>query len=400
MIIKSFTGESAAAALKKVRSEMGGDAVILKTRRLADSADGNVIEVTACLDKASVGQSSRVLAEGTTNTSESTVLPKTPSEDTSSVSAQAQLVNEVNARLDRMEKRLADVAGASQKAMTAQMAAMLKELAAKSVSGRPDSDLDEALWRLERSLMDADVPETFTTLLLTSVQQEDLNGSTPAENARRLLVDLLADMMVPSMELQAGDSVMVVGPSGAGKTSLIGKLAAHLITVGKKKVRLLSLDSTKVGAHDEVASWAEALGIPTETPLLDEQVSITPDETVITLIDTPGLPADEDQLRSYIQLLESIEASHRLAVFPALMRTSDMESMATRLRVLNPTHVALTMLDMTSRHGSIIAGCESLGCKLVYTTDGPGGLGKLGTPNPARTAALLIPTLEDEHEQA
>ncbi len=55
MIVKSFIADTVAGALKQARNELGGDAVILKTRKLDGvhpSAGGGRVEVTACVDKA------------------------------------------------------------------------------------------------------------------------------------------------------------------------------------------------------------------------------------------------------------------------------------------------------------------------------------------------------------
>ena len=64
MIIKSFTADSVAAALKEVRAELGGEAVVLKTRQLVNPGDSNRIEITACLDKPTAAQASVALPDG------------------------------------------------------------------------------------------------------------------------------------------------------------------------------------------------------------------------------------------------------------------------------------------------------------------------------------------------
>ena len=63
MIIKSFVAESASAALKMVREEMGGDAIVLKTRQVFDRTNRPRVELTACIEKASVAQASTILRD-------------------------------------------------------------------------------------------------------------------------------------------------------------------------------------------------------------------------------------------------------------------------------------------------------------------------------------------------
>jgi len=64
MIIKTFTAESSAAALKRVKAEMGGEAIVLKTRQVSDESSQTMFEVTACLEKPTVDQSSKSLSSG------------------------------------------------------------------------------------------------------------------------------------------------------------------------------------------------------------------------------------------------------------------------------------------------------------------------------------------------
>ena len=161
-------------------------------------------------------------------------------------------------------------------------------------------------------------------------------------------------------------------------------------------MRLVYLYYVKVSTHDEIASYAAILGVElTEPTGTNEKLSAYKD--CITLIDTHGLPTDAAKLAAFTERVGKTNATHRIAVISALMRSADVADIADAMRPLEPTHVAVTMLDCTHRHGSIVAACDSLNVKLVWLAQSPAGVGTLHVPDPARLAATLIPE-EVSHE--
>lgn len=401
MIIKSFTAESAASALKEVRSQMGGEAVVLKTRKVVDESGRAAIEVTACLDRSSVAQSSRILSSRSnrvadairaSESSEQAVVPAAEPKQTPAPVEASPAEPQVDKRLAELEAKLAQLIESSSKTTVTQVTAMLDGF----TKAAQQQGASEELVRLQMLLADGDVPETFSAAFLATLMPDPDSDETLTESARRALTNSLADIMEPSVTLDPGDTLIVFGPSGAGKTSMIGKLAAHLVGVEKKKVRLVSLDDVKIGAHDEIVSYAALLGVElTEPTGSNEKLSRYADS--VTLIDTPGLPGDDKSFAQFAERVSKVGASHRVAVFSSLTRSSDVADIAERIRVMQPTHVAMSMLDVTSRHGALIAACEATGAKLAWLAKSPAGVGTVHAPDPARLATTLIPA-EVSHE--
>src|SRR5690606_31759504 len=119
------------------------------------------------------------------------------------------------------------------------------------------------------------------------------------------------------------------------------------------------------------------------------------DPTCVTLIDSPALPSTVEAFADFARRLEHLKPSHRLAVFSALTRTSDVTKQARQMRVLAPTHFAFSMTDLTACHGAVIAAAETLAVKLALVTSSPGGLGRANAPDPLRLAEQLL-SLETE----
>jgi flagellar biosynthesis GTPase FlhF len=79
-----------------------------------------------------------------------------------------------------------------------------------------------------------------------------------------------------------------------------------------------------------------------------------------------------------------------LAVLSTLHRSSDMEKFAAWLGPLRPTHLAVTMLDITNCWGTVIAACRATRLPLAFLTDSPSGMGEAKTPSARQMAASIL----------
>ena len=360
MVIRSYTAESVASALKQVRREMGGGAVVLKTRVIDDARGGRQYEITACLDKPTVEQAASVLtAEAETPTAtvevaKATAAPKPTKAAQREVppapAVETPQPSEVERRLSAIEERLDLLIQAAQIDRTD----LPKELTPSA--------------RAAEAMQSADVPESFITEFFGKLR-EDL-PSRPIDDTmiRRRLIDHLGSIIDTKLELKPGDRVLVAGPAGAGKTSIIGRLAAELICRKHIPVRLLSLDTHKVGAMEEVAGYADLLGVQEFSSDMSASALTDADKNRVLLIDTNAMPRDQKHLAELKEKITPLMPTYRLAVFSALMRTSDVDTYAHEMAWLEPTHLVFTMTDLTRRLGSLLSATSTTGLKIALLT--------------------------------
>ncbi|PWB68692.1 hypothetical protein C3F09_11115, partial [candidate division GN15 bacterium] len=147
MIIKTFTAESMAAALKLVRSELGKESVVLKSREIPASPDGARVEITACTEKPlpTPAAPAKVVATPT----RTAVKPFTPAPVTNRLQATA-----VVPAADPLAQRLE------------QIEAKLSRLASATESRSTDSRLES----IRAALRDVDIPEEIIDELLAPVE--------------------------------------------------------------------------------------------------------------------------------------------------------------------------------------------------------------------------------------
>ncbi len=350
MIIKSFRAETSAAALKAVRSEMGGDAIVLKTSELTQDRNGYKIEITACLEKPTVGQSNRIFPDAPPAAAVIEPAPVIKNDDV--------IIN----RLSNLEGQISNL------------------LDKDNFGAKSESDTSLIYSDVINKLKDSDIPQNIIDEIIEHLIINAVEQNKAPDVVRVKLVEMLSNLMLPSIEFTEGSKIVFVGPAGSGKSSAMGKLAVQLIINEKKKVHLASLDDMKMGAHDEIHGYADLLDV--EVADLNSDIDKTISDNSIILIDSPAMPSDEINLNKLTQKIEALNADFCFAVFSSLTRSSDIAQMMKQVKKFNPTHLIITMQDLTDRLGSIMAAANSSDLKVIYVSDAPGGIGSINAPDP------------------
>jgi len=175
-------------------------------------------------------------------------------------------------------------------------------------------------------------------------------------------------------------TLVVVGPSGVGKTTTIAKLAAKYGLGSKeatqKNVRIVTIDSYRIGAREQIESYSEIMQIPVSYVETAEELRKVMDlyaKTVdLILIDTIGKsPKDAVNLAKMKKVLDG--AGHESETHLALSASTKAHDISEILRQFEPfrySTVILTKLDETSYAGNVISVLGQQGKSLSYITTG------------------------------
>jgi len=187
-------------------------------------------------------------------------------------------------------------------------------------------------------------------------------------------------------------TLVLVGPSGGGKTTLAAKLATHYSLKGVR-VALVSTDVDRIGGSDLFRNYADVLGAPF-APLRGAEDMAKVQEQIasaqLVLVDTAGIsPRPSSATRQAKQLWNGFADATRVMVLPANLDEADGESLLAQARGLGVTHLALSKLDESNRCGKVINWAIPSRLQLCYCSFGNEIPGQMGWLTPKSIAALL-----------
>jgi len=209
--------------------------------------------------------------------------------------------------------------------------------------------------------------------------QQLLEGVT-APNANRLwheaLKQLLGKLPVAGGDMvSAGGVFAFVGPTGAGKTTTIGKLAARAVLQhGADNVVLVTTDTYRVAGHEQLRIFGRILGVKVvvvddiaRLPKVVEQHA----RHHLVLIDTAGLSARDERLQTQLSVLSSMGARIKtFLVMPCSLQAQTQNKAFELYGAASPCGVVLTKLDESATLGEVLSLVLRKHLPVCYVADG------------------------------
>ncbi|EZQ14072.1 flagellar biosynthesis regulator FlhF [Halopseudomonas bauzanensis] len=398
MRVKRFFAADMRSAMKLVRDEMGADASIIANRRVAGG-----VELTAALDyeaprltpptpgldlelkktQERIISARASLEEGERPADGPSVNRQLFGDSMRQAAEQGSSV--AQGLLERLHsERAAPAAEAAPKPAPAgnnDLDAMRSEIA--GLRDMLESQLGGLAWgqvnqhqprqaSLWRKLIHLGLPADLCKGLLTKVAEV-----TDVRQAWRLLLAHLAQGLPVMREelIEQGGVIALVGPTGAGKTTTLGKLAArYVLKHGSQNVALVTMDTYRIGAHEQLRTLGRILNVPVR--VVDEQNSLSEvleefGNKRLVLVDTAGLQAQDPQLRG--QLSELAAQGARISTLLVLAATSQYRVLKAawhNYRCCNPVGCILTKVDEAATLGEALGLAMEQRLPVAYVADG------------------------------
>lgn len=398
MRVKRFFAADMRSAMKLVRDEMGADASIIANRRVAGG-----VELTAALDyeaprltpptpgldlelkktQERIISARASLEEGERPADGPSVNRQLFGDSMRQAAEQGSSV--AQGLLERLHsERAAPAAEAAPKPAPAgnnDIDAMRSEIA--GLRDMLESQLGGLAWgqvnqhqprqaSLWRKLIHLGLPADLCKGLLTKVVEV-----TDVRQAWRLLLAHLAQGLPVMREelIEQGGVIALVGPTGAGKTTTLGKLAArYVLKHGSQNVALVTMDTYRIGAHEQLRTLGRILNVPVR--VVDEQNSLSEvleefGSKRLVLVDTAGLQAQDPQLRG--QLSELAAQGARISTLLVLAATSQYRVLKAawhNYRCCNPVGCILTKVDEAATLGEALGLAMEQRLPVAYVADG------------------------------
>ena len=186
--------------------------------------------------------------------------------------------------------------------------------------------------------------------------------------------------------------VLLSGPGGAGKTTMIANLATHFSLKGIE-VALISTDTERMAGLEPLTAYAEVLGMPMHALRHADEASEILKKTEsarLLLIDSEG--CSQTSQRAYLrqsQLWQMLSPNRHMLLLPANMDEADGLALLNAAVNWNVTDLLTSKLDETSRIGKVVNWAAATHLPLSYCSFGPAVPDQLGWLNPTTLASLL-----------
>ncbi len=395
MKVKTFHALTMQDAMRAIKEELGPDAIILSAKEVRDGGrvlrafNRPVLEVMAASDQ----DMQRFSQDGEKMQPASPVNPS-DAESESALSAQTfqqtlkgmlkpnceKATRTVGKRSASLKPSIAHVTPTRRRhvrIVVNELGRLLEDLS-RTDSRMIGSQPPPMLVLLRRSLIEQGMnSSTVDVLLNEACKAEQAADPFDDESLRRALQHEIAKRVGTSGPLPKGKGYpsigLLIGPSGAGKTSTIAKLASHYRLEQRKSVALITFDTCRETAVEQLRRYAKVVGVPFACALSARQVHEglrRHTQVDVVLIDMPGIgPADLALAKELRRLLPK-EAVTTHLVLSASTREQELCRITRRLSDLPQPRLLFTKLDETESFGTIFEVAHQTGVPLSYWSIG------------------------------
>ncbi len=385
MLIRSYTGRSMQEALEKVRQQLGEQALIIETRSIKEPGllgKKTGYEVIAAIDSAEqrdppaprTSHQLQALRERPAHIQgewrpihnpkldsyvatmdkhleESTQQNTIPSAAPSALSNQAAALSAAAEQAKALNHNDHDL-------ISHELCSIRRQLARLATGHEiPTAHLGE---ELSQHLKELELPDEIIGELDDVIEQA--GDRLPAEKREDFIKRFLNKTLDCSHQLQWEDckNIIIVGPTGVGKTTTLAKIAGDMVLNHKRRIALVTIDTYRVGAAEQLQAYADLLDVPFEvaqTPAQLQRILERFEDYDHVLIDTAGRsPADSTKVQ---ELKAFCRAAKNCAVMLAISATSGRTEFAAvieRFSILPIELCVLTKMDELESPGRLF-GC-------------------------------------------
>lgn len=358
MKIKTFIAPSMQEGMVLIRKEMGANAVIIDTKKRRQKGfmgffQPRLLEITAAVDGEAVQAAPEV-------------------QEIPEMAAAYQLLDEELNQIKSMVRKLA-------------------ENQARGTAAQKENGISE-YW-LNR-LVDNDVDRDYAVEILNAIQAASKGKKLKDDFLHTVILNAIKNSLKTCRIPPDTKYVSFVGPTGVGKTTTLAKLAADFHFKKGKKVAMITVDTYRIGAVDQLRTYAEITGIPLEVvysvkemPQALESFS----DCDLVFIDTAGRSAKNSlQIAEMAQYINSLENNTVFLVISATTKLRDLHRIAQAYRRSNYNGLIVTKIDETETYGTILNLSRLTKLPIAYITVGQNVPDDIEPADAGRLAQLVL----------
>ena len=404
MIIKKFTGKTEEEAVKAAQIELGAQAVIMNVKKtkkkgIAGLFSKPFVEVTAAIEEekpeiAANAASKPPIAPKPPQTEKKEAAPDPKSDavkqkiskykDVLTDEEYEKLHPELNKPTEEPPRRRStDKLDNLQELIEQQLKTVMDQDAQKNVSdskNKGNKEIMSFIKLIYTTLINNEVDEKYANDLVEEIEKLSKPGVTIDYLLSNIYQKLILKFGVSNgiTEAKEGPKVVVfIGPTGVGKTTTIAKLASDFSVNQKKKVALVTSDTYRIKAAEQLRTYAEIMDVPFRVVYtaddLKDSLGEFKDQDYI-FVDTAGYsPKDlekRDEMKHILDAAKEVTDIETYLVLSITTKYRDLRAICDIYKEMDAFKLVFTKLDETSTLGNIYNIRIYTGAEISYVTDG------------------------------
>ncbi|MEN6349771.1 MAG: flagellar biosynthesis protein FlhF [Syntrophomonas sp.] len=378
MKVKSFVGRDYQEAMRKAKQEMGNDAIILHTRHVKKQGirgffSHQQVEVTVAMDDTLRVNMDRLrdmlpllLQQGQV---EQAALQPSNLED-------SQLMEE----LQKLKQIIA-------------------EMKSKMFEVEVLKGISEPVQGFFHTMVENNVDKEIAVKIATQVEARlPRDESNDQGWALEVCLHCIQDCFPPIKPLtednRKGRLVFLVGPTGVGKTTTIAKLAANMTFVERKNVALVTLDTYRIAAVEQLKTFAEIMDIALSVAYTPQELREAVDQFAYNdyiFVDTAGRsPYNYEHLEELRQCVSLVRPQEVILVMSLTTPSSELISIYQKFNPIGIDKIILTKLDETRTYGQLLNLVCEVKKPIAYITNGQNVPDDIIVPDTWDLAKMLL----------
>lgn len=395
MIIKKFIAKTEQEAIENARKELGEGVVVMnvkpvKSKGLFAFLKTPMVEVTVALEEESEKYSAAVSAiNNVIASSQNTPVMETPvTEKPEKRDTNSAIEEKLDSLQSLLEQQLQKPG--EEKEEKAEEAAQPKE----------ETETDKFMRLLHDTMLENEVDEKYAQEIIDEIELIN-KPNIPFDYA---LANIYQKMILkfgkPSGIEPAANGIKLVffiGPTGVGKTTTIAKIASKFRVDEKKKVALLTADTYRIAAAEQLRTYANILEVPFRVIYTVEEIAKALEDFRdydYIMIDTAGQShqnnTQKDNMCNIIHSVDDKVEKEVHLVLSATTKYRDLISIADSYKEMADYKLIFTKLDETTTLGNLLNLRLYTGASLSYVTYGQNVPDDIEDFNPQKTVKRLL----------
>ncbi len=409
MIIKKFTGKTKEEAVEAARKDMGSGVVVMnvkdvKRKGIAALFLPKQVEITAALEE---HEEPRPIRREQTRggAADSGEKDSRARGDRAAVPTSGGAWGTQQENSQSIEKKLDSL-------QTLLLSRFQQEEAARNTqpAAEPQEDADEEKQEISEqerfvkllynTMLENEVDEKYANQIIDELEKGK-NGNIPFDYILSNVYQKLILKFGKAEGIKEAESgprlVLFMGPTGVGKTTTIAKIASHFVMDEKKRLALLTADTYRIAAAEQLRTYANILEVPFRVVYTKEEAAAAVadfNDYDYIFVDTAGHShQNEEQLNNMRELMDTLKRAGEYQTFLVLSATTkyrDLLKIASNYEEVSDYQMIFTKLDETSTLGNLLNLKLYTDAEIAYVTCGQNVPEDIEQFNPQKTVKQLL----------